>query len=265
MAFAELKERHSVMWGNGPYERVTATIRDLQEEVVDRLEPRPGTTVLDAACGTGAAAFLAAEKGASVTGLDLAPALIETARELAAQRGVDIAFDVGDAEAMPYDDASFDAVSSTCGIMFAPDHGAVAAELARVTRAGGRIALACWTPEGHLGQLFRMMAPFALSPPPPGAGSPFDWGRESHVQELLGDTFELSFETLHSPIRLSSGEEYWQLFSTSYGPTKTLAEALDDDRREELHQAWVEFAETGREGDGIVHHREYVLTIGTRR
>jgi 2-polyprenyl-3-methyl-5-hydroxy-6-metoxy-1,4-benzoquinol methylase len=106
MAFAELKERQSVMWGNGPYERITATIRDLQEKVVDRLEPRPGMEWLDAACGTGAAAFLAAERGATVTGLDLAPALIETARELAAQRGVEIAFDVGDAEALPYEDAS---------------------------------------------------------------------------------------------------------------------------------------------------------------
>jgi hypothetical protein len=148
--------------------------------------------------------------------------------------------------------------------MFAPDHAAVASELARVTRPGGRIGLACWTPEGHLGQLFRVMAPFSPSPPP-GAGSPFDWGRESRVEELLGDSFELSFERLHSPIRLSSGEEYWQLFSTSYGPTKTLAEALDDDRREELHQAWVEFAEQGREGDEVVHQREYVLTLGTRR
>jgi hypothetical protein len=148
--------------------------------------------------------------------------------------------------------------------MFAPNHEAVASELARVTRPGGRIALANWTPEGGLGQLFGMMRPF-LPTPPAGVGVPFDWGREEHVRGLLGDAFDLDFEEHDSPLPLDSGEEYWELFSTSYGPTKSAIEALDPERREEFHETWVAFGEQYREGDGIVHHREWLLTLGTRR
>jgi SAM-dependent methyltransferase len=252
------------MWGNGPYERITNTIRDIHRAVVGRLDPRPGHRWLDAACGTGAVAFLAAERGADVVGLDLAPALVETARELAVERSAEVSFEVGDCEAMPFPDGSFDAVSSTCGVMFAPDHSAVARELARVTRPGGQVALASWTPDGGLGRMFRMMAPFA-PPPPDGVGSPFDWGREERVQELLGDAFELSFEDRVSTLCVPSGEHYWELFSSSYGPTKTLAESLDDDRREVFRQTWVAFFEDLREGDEVVHEREYLLTVGTRR
>ena len=264
MAFAELKARQSVMWGNGPYERVTNTIRDIHDLVVERMDPKPGEKWLDAATGTGAVALLAAARGADVVGMDLAPALIDTARELAAEKGVAVRFEVGDAEAMTYDDATFDVVASTCGVMFAPDHEAVAGELARVTRPGGRIALACWTPEGGLGQMFRMMGPF-LPPPPPGAGSPFGWGSEEHVRELLGETFDLTFEEHVSTLAIESGEAYWELFSSSYGPTKTAADALDDERRDEFRRTWIDFFEAMRERDEVVHVREYLLTLGTRR
>ena len=220
--------------------------------------------MLDAATGTGAVAILAAKRGADVVGMDLAPVLVETARERVAEEGVTVECDVCDAEAMHYDDASFDVVTSTCGVMFAPDHGAVASELARVTKPGGRIALACWTPEGGLAQMFAMMKPF-LPPPPEGAGSPFAWGNEEHVRGLLGDAFDLEFSEHDSILRTKDGEEYWELFSTSYGPTKTAAEALDDARREEFHRTWVDFFEARREGDEVVHHREYLLTLGTRR
>jgi SAM-dependent methyltransferase len=264
MAFAELKARQSVMWGNGPYERVTNTIRDLHELVIERVDPRPGERVLDVATGTGAVAILAAKRGADVTGQDLAPVLIETARQRAAEEGVTVQFEVGDAEAMNYGDATFDVVTSTCGVMFAPDHEAIAGELARVTKRGGRLALACWTPEGGLGQMFRMMRPFQ-PPPAPGAGSPFAWGTEEHVRELLGAAFDLELEEHVSDLAVASGEEYWQLFSSSYGPTKSAAEALDADRREEFHQTWVEFFEGQREGDRVVHHRQYLLTLGTRK
>ena len=264
MAFAELKARQSVMWGNGPYERITNTIRDIHALVVERLDPQPGEKVLDAATGTGAVAFLAAERGAHVVGMDLAPVLIDTAHELAAGRDLSVQFEVGDAEEMKYEDASFDVVASTCGIMFAPDHEAVASELARVTRPGGRIGLACWTPEGGLGQMFKMMGPF-LPPPAPGAGSLFAWGREEHVRELLGDPFELEFEEHVSTLAVESGEAYWELFSSSYGPTKSATEALDEERRAEFRQTWVDFFEALREGDEVVHQREYLLTLGTRK
>jgi SAM-dependent methyltransferase len=206
MAFTELKARQSVMWGNGPYERVTNTLTDLHELVIERSDPKPGERVLDAATGTGAVAILVAKRGADVVGMDLAPVLIDTARERAAEEGVSVQWDVGDAEAMDYEDASFDVVVSTCGVMFAPDHSAVAHELARVTKPGGRVVLACWTPEGGLGQMFGMMRPF-LAPPPEGAGSPFAWGKEDHVRELLGASFELEFEEHDSILRTADGEE----------------------------------------------------------
>lgn len=264
MAFAELKDRQSLMWGNGPYERITNTIRDIHELVVERVDPRPGEKLLDAATGTGAVAILAAKRGADVVGQDLAPVLIETARERAAEEGVAVQFEVGDAEAMTYDDASFDVVTSTCGVMFTPDHDAVARELGRVTRPAGRIALANWTPDGGIGQQFAMMRPF-VPQLPEGAGVPFDWGRADHVRSLLGDTFDLEFEEHDSPLEVGSGEAHWQLFSTSFGPTKTAAESLDQERREQFRRAWVEFSERSREGDRIVQHREWLLTLGTRR
>jgi SAM-dependent methyltransferase len=264
MDFADLKSRQSLMWGNGPYERIAATLADVHDLVIDRLDARPGVEWLDAASGTGALALRAAKRGASVTGMDFAPDLIDRARELAAEQGLDVQFDVADAEQMPYDDASFDVVSSTVGVMFAPDHEAIARELARVTRPGGRLALANWTPEGGLGQMFAMMRPFT-PPPPEGVGSPFDWGREEHVRDLLGESFKLTFEEHDSVFRVDSGEAYWDLFSSSYGPTKTAAEALDPERREEFRRAWVDFFQQRRAGDEVVHHREYLLTLGTRR
>jgi SAM-dependent methyltransferase len=264
MAFAELKARQSVVWGNGPYERVTNTIRDIHALVIERSDPKPGERVLDAATGTGALAIIAAKRGADVIGQDLAPVLVDTARERAAEEDVTVQFEVGDAEDMRYDDASFDVVMSTCGVMFAPDHEAVARELERVTKPGGRLALACWQPNTGMHDVFKMMAPY-MPPPAPGAGSPFAWGDRDHVQELLGDTFELTFEEHDSPLTLSSGEDYWELFSNSYGPTKTVVEGLEPDRREEFHRAWVEFGDARREGDQMVHHREYLLTLGTRR
>ncbi len=264
MAYEELKQRQSVMWGKGPYQRITETLTDLHELVLERLDPQPAERWLDLACGTGAMAELAARAGADVVGVDLAPVLIATARERARESGLDIEYRVGDVERLEgIDDASFDVVSSTCGVMFAPDHEATARQLARVVRPGGRIGLANWTPEGGLGRMFAMMAPFQPAPPP---SSPFDWGRRDRLEELLGAAFDLEIEEHVSTLETADGEEYWQLFSTSYGPTKTLAESLDDDRREEFHRTWVEFFERDYGDDGkVVHPREYLLVLGTRR
>jgi SAM-dependent methyltransferase len=222
MAFGELKQRQSVMWGNGPYQGITETVTDIHARVIELLAPQLGIRWLDLACGTGAVAELAARAGASVTGVDLAPALIETARQRAQEQKFEIDYRVGDCERLDLDDASYDRLSSTCGIMFAPDHAATAHELARVVVPGGRIALANWTPDGGLGQMFKMMRPF-MPTPPPSAGDPFAWGREEVVRELLGDAFELDIEECVSTLNIPTGEEYWQLFSSSYGPTKTAA------------------------------------------
>jgi SAM-dependent methyltransferase len=261
MAFEELKKRQSAAWGNGPYQCITETIADIQDRAVEALDPQPGNRWLDLACGTGATSERACAAGAIVTGLDLSPVLIDTAKERAAEHGFSIDYVVGDVERLAFDDATFDKVSSTCGIMFAPDHEATANEIARVTKPGGRIALVNWTPTGGMAKVFKVMAPYQPAPPP---SNPFEWGDEQHVRELLGDTFQLEFEEGISTLRIPSGETYWELFSTSYGPTKSLAESLGD-RREELHRDWVDFFETNYGANGEIEHaREYLLVLGTR-
>jgi SAM-dependent methyltransferase len=264
MPFEELKARQSVMWGSGPYEPVVEITKEVHDALLEALAPQPGERWLDVATGTGAVALLAARAGAEVTGLDLSPALIETAKQKAAAEGLEIDFEAGDAEALPYEDASFDAVCSAIGTQFAPDHAAVAGELARVCRPGGRLGLACWTPDSGVAAMFGVMKPF-MPPPAPGQGNIFDWGRPEHAQELLGDAFELEFETRDTVLHAESGDEVWQVFSTAYGPTKTLAESLDEERREELRRAWVEFFERDRQDGEIVHSRTYLLITGTRR
>lgn len=264
MGFEELKERQRAMWGAAPFERIEPSLGEMHAAVVERLGPRPGERWLDIGCGTGGAAFLACGAGADVTGMDLSPALVETARERAAERGLELRLDAGDAESLPYEDASFDVVCSTVGIMFAPGQEAAAAELVRVTRPAGRIGIASWIWEGSGGGLFRIMAPFQ-PPPPPGLPSPFNWGQEDEVQRLLGDAFDLEFERRDSTIAAPTAEAVWQTFSTSFGPLKTLLETLEPARRDELHEALVEFFEGYRTDEGIRQPRPYLIALGTRR
>jgi SAM-dependent methyltransferase len=264
MPFEELKQRHAVVWSSGPYQGITETITDIHERVLERLDPQPGQRLLDLACGTGAAAELAAAKGADVVGVDIAPGLIQQAKQRAVERGLEIDYRVGDAEALDLDDASFDLVASTCGVMFTPDHEAAARELGRVTKPGGRAALACWTPDSRMADVFGVMRPFQPAPPA-GVGSPFAWGSEEHVRGLLEDDFELEFEPGTSTLDTDSGESAWELFAREYGPTKTLAESLDEERREELQRAFVELHEADRTDGGIRFPRTYLLTLGTRK
>jgi len=267
MAFEALKERQSFVWGNGPFEQISETIADVHRVVVDALQPAKGRRWLDVACGTGDLAELAAAAGAEVVGVDFAAPLIETAKRRAAEHGLDIEYHVGDAENLEgIEDASFDVVSSTFGVMFAPNHGLAAGELARVTRPGGRLGLATWTPEGGIGDMFRMMVQFQ-PPPPEGAGMPLDWGRPEHVRELLGDAFDLEIEERSSTFEIGSAEEYWTRFSPAFGPVKTLLETLDEDGREKVHRTFVSWLEDnfGSPGGSIAHRREYLLITGTRR
>jgi SAM-dependent methyltransferase len=266
VAFEELKQRQSVMWGAGEYQSVTETIADVHRLVVERLAPQAGERWLDLACGTGAVAELAARAGAQVTGVDLAPALIETATHRASEQGLDIDYRVGDCEHLEaIGDGEFEIVSSTFGIMFAPNHQAAARELARVTRSGGRIALSNWEPESGVHEMFRMTAPFA-PPPPEGAGVPFAWGDEDNVRSLLGDDFDLRFEHHVSPFESESAEESWRLFSENFGPVRTLADSLDADLRDELHKAWIDFFDKNYTSHGhVAQPREYLLVLGMKR
>jgi SAM-dependent methyltransferase len=263
MAFEELKAKQSVVWGSGPYERISEHLQIAHNHLLAAIEPQAGERWLDVATGTGEIAVRAAQHGASVTGLDFSPELIERAQGRAVAAGVEARFEVGDAERLPYADASFDVASSSFGVMFAPDHRAAAAELARVTRPGGRLALLSWHPARGVAEFFSVMAPF-MPPAPEGAGSPFGWGDRGHVAALLGDAFELRFEEGDCPQPGSSANEIWELFTTAYGPTKVLADSLDDERRAALRRNWLAYFEQFRNGAGVSQPRPYLLTLGTR-
>lgn len=257
MAHEELKERQSVMWGKAPFVSIAEKIRDLHAAVAEAMNVQPGERVLDLGCGTGGVAEIVARPGVTTVGIDLAPGLIETAKERAAERGLSIDYRVGDCENLDVEDASFDAVGSSVGIMFAPDHEATASELARITKPGGRIALANWKPGPGVQDMFKIMARFQPAPPP---SSPFDWGDEAHVTKLLGDDFDLSFESRENVGTYPSGEAYWTDFVSNYGPTSVLYANLGE-RGGELRDAWIAFF-----GDEpVTHVRPYFLITGTRR
>jgi SAM-dependent methyltransferase len=265
MAFEALKEKQSAVWGNGPYQGVSDGLAVAHDRLMGAVPPQQGERWLDIATGTGEIAIRAAKGGADVTGMDLAPVLLETARERAADAGVEVTFDQGDAENLPYDDASFDTVSSSFGVMFTPDHAAAAAELARVCKPGGRLGLITWHPTEGAADYFRIMGPYQ-PPAPEGVGSPFAWGDHEHVEELLGESFELTFEEGNCPQNSPSAEAAWELFSNEYGPTQTLASSLDDEKREALKSDWIAYFEQFPvEGGGVSQPRPYVLVLGTRR
>jgi SAM-dependent methyltransferase len=263
MAFEELKARHGVVWGSGPYERISEHLAIAHDHLLGAVEPRPAERWLDIATGTGEIAVPAAKRGASVTAIDIAPRLIERARERARDGGVDIALDVGDAERLPYPDAEFDVVTSAFGVMFTPDQRTAAAELARVTRPGGRLALLNWHPARGVAEFFKVMAPY-MPPPAEGAGNPFAWGDRDRVSELLGDAFQLDYQDGDCPQPGTSAEDVWELFTTAYGPTKILADSLAPERRAALRRDWIAYFEQFSNGAGVSQPRPYLLVLGTR-
>ncbi len=264
MPFEELKERQRVAWGAAPFERIEPTIAAMHDDLVRLLKPRPGEQWLDLGCGTGAVAMRAARAGATVTALDLSEVMVETARRRAEEKGLSISYDVGDCESLPYADGCFDVVSSSVGVIFAPDQPAVARELARVARPGGRLGLTSWPADGRVADSMRLAGRFQ-PPLPDGAGNLFAWGDEKRVRALLGDAFDLEFHRGAAMLTGESGEELWQCFLSGLGPTKVLVDTLDSERLEEFHRTSVELYEQDREGHWIRQSREYLLTLGLRR
>jgi SAM-dependent methyltransferase len=264
MAFEELTARHSQVWSSAPFERIAEVITEMHIALVERLAPQAGERWLDLACGTGDVAFHAARSGAIVTGSDLSPTLIETAQRRARELGLDVTLEVADCQALPYGDASFDVVSSSVGVIFAPDHARVAAELGRVCRPGGRMGLTAWRRDSGVGDIFEGMSKF-MPPPPEGAGSPFQWGEEAYVREMLGDAFALSFEELDTRHEDEDPAEMWELFRSSYGPSHVLWNSLDDDRRRELDDTMTSVFEKHRDGDTISMERRYIVVTAIRK
>ncbi|MES2070610.1 MAG: class I SAM-dependent methyltransferase [Pseudomonadota bacterium] len=254
-------------WNSGGenYDRISRTISDSIEHCVVRLAPQPGERILDVATGTGWTARAVTARGATVTGIDLGEDLIEAAKSAAKKAGLNIDFRIGDAEKLAFEDQSFDAVISTCGVMFVRDPQAAAAELARVCKKGGRLALTTWPADGTIAGLFKLMKPYMPEPPSPPPPSPFEWGNPAKVAELLGATFDLRFETGTTVLREASGLAAWELFVTGYGPTKSLAASLEPERRESLKRDFIAYHDGYKNELGIAMPRDYLVTVGIRK
>jgi ubiquinone/menaquinone biosynthesis C-methylase UbiE len=238
-----LKAKLKATWMAGDFGQIAKAYSPGAAEFIERLDLQSGEKVLDVACGAGNSAIPAARAGAIVTGVDLAPNLVEQARENAKVSGLNCQFDEGDAEALAYEDGSFDTVITMFGAMFAPQPDKVGNELMRVCRSGGRIAMANWTPTGFVGKMFKLMSSFV---PPPNMPSPVLWGDEATVRERFKEGISnlqlkrrmITFNYHFSPM------DVVEHFRKYYGPTQKAFDALDGDKekqmalRRELENLW---------------------------
>ena len=260
-------QRAASVWnaGGADYDEISRHIADSIEHCVLRLDPQPGERVLDVGTGTGWTARRVARRGATVVGIDLGPDLIAAASVRARAEGLNIDYRVGDAENLPFGDGEFDAVISTFGVMFASRPQLAATELARVCREGGRIALTTWLPDSNVAKIFAIMQRFMAPLPSTAPPSPFEWGRVDRIRELLGDVFDVKFESGVTFYRDRDGQTAWNTFSSGFGPTKALVATIDKPRLAELASDFIAFHEAFRSDLGINMPREYWVTRGTRR
>ena len=262
----ELRDKQQKVWSSGDYNKIAALTVPVSEHLVDHVGVSPDERVLDVATGTGHVALAAARRSAESVGIDYVPGLLEIARRRAEAEDLVVELAEADAEHLPQEDASFDVVLSAIGVMFAADHDAAARELVRVTRPGGRIGLASWTPEGFVGGILRTVG--AHVSPPPGAQPATRWGTEEVVAGLLGDgVTDVGSVTATVTQRFTDGAAFADLFLTYYGPTFAAASRLDDEGRAALRADLVALAESHDrgEGDGLVVDWEYRIVTATRR
>src|SRR5215212_3758564 len=261
----QFKERARNTWAAGNFDEIAKTILGVGQKVVETADIHPGITVLDVACGSGNATIPAAVAGGRCTGLDLVPALLEHGRRHAAEAGVEVEWIEGDAEALPFDDASFDRVLSTFGVMFAPRHEIAAAELARVCAPGGSICVASWTPDGMIGDMFKMVGS-RMPPPPSYAKSPILWGTEEHVRSLLEPHgLEVSSQPAMAIFRGESVDAVVTRMETNFGPWKMAQAALGDEwpaLRAQLYDLYEGASEP--QDDGIGAFGEYLLVVAKK-
>ena len=263
--FEAITKKQQTVWASGDFNEVARQVMQVSDDLVRAADPRAGQHVLDVACGSGNAALIAARRYCDVIGIDYVPALVERAKVRAAAEGTRIDFRVADAQDLPFPDESFDVVLSVFGVMFAPDREKAAAEMLRVCRPGGKIALACWTPEGFVGEFFKMQSSHV--PPLPGVQPPVRWGTEELLRQLLGPgtreirtARRISHQYYHSP------EHAVELFKTYFGPTHRAFAALDDAGKAALERDMLAlFSKHNRAQDGTAYlESEYLEVIATR-
>lgn len=259
-----LKARQRTMWGSGDYAVIAATLPIVAEELCEAVDLRSGELVLDVATGTGNTAIAAARRFAHVVGIDYVPGLLERARERAAAERLSVEFREGDAEAIPVPDASFDVVLSSFGVMFAPDQERAASELVRACRPGGRVGLANWTPDGFIGEMFRVVGRHV--PPAPGVRPPPLWGTEARIRELFGDdTIDIAIARRSFAFRYASPRHFVDVFRRWYGPTVQAFAVLDAQGQADLAaelEALLARRHSG--GAGLVVAGDYLEIVMTR-
>ena len=264
---AAVKARQQATWASGDYAVVASRIVLIAEQLVDAAGLQPGSRVLDVACGSGNASIAAARQGAHVLGVDYVPALLEDARARALAEGVDVQFQVGDAEDLPVDDGAFDATVSVLGSMFAPDHRRTAAEIVRATRPGGTVALASWTPSGFIGRMFKVVGGHV--PPPAGVSSPLLWGTPEHLEELFGEHVAAARSVERTfTWRFEDADAFVAYFRRWYGPVLKAFEQLDDAGRTAFADdlaALARESDVARDGRGLVLPSTWLETVLTLR
>jgi SAM-dependent methyltransferase len=265
--YTAVKQRQQATWASGDFSVVAARILYQAEQLCETAELQAGWRVLDVATGSGNAALAAARRGCETVGVDYVPALLERGRIRAEAERLAVEFIEGDAEQLPFATASFDAVLSIYGVMFAPNHQRAAAELLRVCRPGGRIALACWTPDGFIGETFRLFSRYL--PPAPGLQPPVSWGDEKYQRELFGDSVALLTSYPRTALfRYRSAEENVEFFRTYYGPTLRAFDVLNADQRAALNHDMIALVHRfdSNEGDGpVAIAADYLETVIIRK
>jgi ubiquinone/menaquinone biosynthesis C-methylase UbiE len=262
---AAIKKRQQATWASGDFAVIGTTLQIVGETLAEAVDLRAGERVLDVAAGNGNATLAAARRFADVTSTDYVPHLLDKAALRAQAEGLAVKFEVADAEALPFADASFDVVLSTFGTMFAPDHARTASELTRVTRPGGRIGLANWTPEGFIGELFRVVGKHL--PPPAGLRSPALWGSEPHIVELFGGkAAAIQCVRRSFAFRYRSAQHWLDVFRRFYGPTHVAFNNVAEDKREALAAdivALLERRNVGGHGTLVIpgEYLEVVVTL----
>ena len=263
---AALKIRQQVAWSSGNYAVVGTTLQIVGEQLCEAMDLRAGSKVLDVAAGNGMVSLAAARRWCDVTSTDYVPALLESGRARATANGLSIKFMEADAESLPFDDASFDAVVSTFGVMFAPNQAQAASELMRVCKRGGRIGLANWTPDGFIGQVFKTLGKYL--PPPAGAKSPALWGTRAALDEMFGSqASSIKAEPRFFNFRYKSAEHFLEVFKTYYGPVLKAFAALDAAAQQDLHNdLYALIVRMNKSGDAtMVVPSEYLEVVITRK
>jgi ubiquinone/menaquinone biosynthesis C-methylase UbiE len=266
MELNAIKDKQQKTWASGNYAMIGNSLVIIGELLCEAVDVHSGQRVLDVATGSGNTAISAARRYCDVTGIDYVPTLIGQARERAEAEGMQITFEVGDAEDLPYPDASFDVVLSTVGVMFAPDQEKTAAELLRVSRPGGKIGLVNWTPDGFIGHMFRAVGKHF--PPPPGIKPPPLWGTEERLRELFGEGISSLQTTRRSYVfRYPSVEHFIESFRTYYGPVHKAFESLDAAGQDALARDLEKLLhDRNTSGDGtLVVPSDYLEVVAVRR